>query len=313
MIDLDPKITVLLDQHTPRINDEGDWSRVLRDADVTQPHGRPAHAWRRRATALVAAAAVVAAGSLTGISLIGGSSSILERARAAVTVTSGQVLHERIVFSPRSGRAVGQAEVWVQGAAPHQYRLVSHAYAPGRGVPAHSEQGGTLDTPIIGHRYAPTTDTYDARTNTINRLSFGPLRAGLPFDPATAIRDALASGKAHVDGNREIAGKRVIVIQLTSLASDGIGWGVKPGGTGTATVLVNTRTYTPIQIEFHHLSGASQLLGTPYFGGTLTLIERFQIFERIPGTAANLQLTSLSAQHPTAKCRINDTNQPCNP
>jgi hypothetical protein len=306
MIDIDPNIAELLDQHTPPLQEEGDWNHVLRDAGVLQPHKRrPVGGWRRRAALLVVAVAVVTAASLTGISLLGGSPSTLERARAAVTIGPSQVLHERVLFVPISGPAVGSAEMWVQGAAPYQYRLVSEPAAHGRGAPAHYEQGGLLD------RNSLRTDTYQPRTNTIQRLlGFGE-SGFLPLDPATAIRNALSTKNAHVLGKRQVNGRTLIAIQLTSLASNDVGWGVETGGDGKATVLLDPSTDTPVQIQFDNLSSVTPLLGTPHFGGSFSLIERFTTFQRLPATTANLSLTSLTAQHPAARCVIVGSSDAC--
>jgi hypothetical protein len=224
------------------------------------------------------------------------------------------VLHERIVFTAIGGghrgiNKIGSNEIWIQGAAPHQYRLLANRPGVDRGVflfPAHYEQGGTL-----GSR-SPRIEFYDFRTNTIQRGQVPAQTGTLPFDPATAIRSSLASGHAHEEGKRTLNGKPVIVIQLDSLVNDSNGWGVRAGGKGTATVLVNPRTYTPVQIEFHHLSGVSANLGTPYFlpDGSLTMIERFTAFERLPATTANQRLTSLRVQHPTARVIVSTTPMP---
>jgi hypothetical protein len=300
MIDLDPKIATVLDQHTPLLDETGDWSRVLADAGVVKPR----HA-SRRVRAFVLAVFVALVAGLTGVTLLGGGSSILDRAGAAISVSRHQVLHEHIVFTAPGSNKVS-IELWIQGAEPHQYRLLFD----GPGVdprvfvgrpPAHYEQGGTL-----GSR-APRIEVYDPRTDTIRSTQAGPTGT-LPFDPATAIRSALASGHAHVEGKRTVNGKPVIVIRLDSLVNDSTGWGVRPGGKGTATVLVNPSTYTPVQIAFHHVDGVSANLGIPFFHRgsdwvqtSTTIVERFTDFERLPATSANLRLASLGAQHPTAR------------
>jgi hypothetical protein len=307
MIDLDPKIATVLDQYTPLLNETGDWNQVLADAGVVEYRSRTREKPRRygskRVRAFVLAVVVAMAASLTSVALLGGSSSILDRASAAISISPDQVLHEHIVFIA-NGHVLGSNEIWIQGAAPHQYRLLANR--PGVDtrvslIPARSEQGGTLDS------RSPRIEVYDSRTNTIRRTQAGPTGT-LPFDPATAIRSSLASGHAHVEGKRTVNGKPLIVIQLNSLVNDSTGWGVRAGGMGTATVLVNPRTYTPVQIAFHHVDGVSASLGTPYFHRgsdrartSMTAIERFTVFERLPATTANLRLASLSAQHPTAR------------
>jgi hypothetical protein len=309
MIDLDPTIATVLDQHTPPLDETGDWNQVLADAGVVEYRLRTSEKRRfasTRVRAFVLAVAVAIAAGLTGVAFLGGGPSILERASAAISVSRHQVLHERIVFTFPTGGVRSSSELWIQGAAPHQYRLLFNG--PGADprvalIPAHYEQGGTLGST------SPRVEVYDPHTNTIR--STQPGQAGptgtLPFDPATAIRRSLASGHAHVDGRRTVNGKPVIVIQLDSLANDSNGWGVRAGGTGTATVLVDPRTYTPVQIAFHHVDGVSANLGIPYFHRgadyaetSMTVTERFTVFERLPATTANVRLTSLTAQHPTA-------------
>jgi hypothetical protein len=314
MIDLDPKIAAVLDEHAPLLNETGDWNQVLADAGVVEHRSRTSEKPRRygskRVRAFVLAVVVAVAASLTGVAVLGGGSSILDRAGAAISVSRHQVLHERIVLTATGGGVLGtnrlvSIELWIQGAEPHQYRLLFNGPAVDPrvivGPPAHYEQGGTLDS------RSPRIEVYDPRTNTIRRTQAGP-SGTLTFDPATAIRSALASGHAHGEGKRTVNGKPVIVIQLNSLVNDSTGWGVRAGGKGTATVLVNPRTYTPVQIAFHHVDGVSANLGIPFFHRgsdwaqtSMTMIERFTAFEQLPATTANLRLASLSAQHPTAR------------
>lgn len=321
MIDLDPKIATVLDQHTPRLNETGDWNQVLADARVGDYRSRTCEKPRRygskRVRAFVLAVVVAIAVSLTSVALLGGGPSVLDRASAAISVSPDQVLHERIAFTatgggPLGNNKIGSNEIWIQGASPHRYRLLANRPGVDRRVslfPAHYEQGGTLGSPA-------RIEFYDSRTNTIQRGPFSqPGR--LPFDPATAIRRSLASGHARVEGKRTVEGKPVIVIQLNSLVNDSVGWGVRAGGKGTATVLVNPRTYAPVQIAFHHVEGVSANLGTPYFHRgsnwaetSMTIIERFTAFKRLPATTANLRLTSLTAQHPTARIIVSTTPLP---
>jgi hypothetical protein len=63
MIDLDPKLAEALDQHTPHVDEDGDWNQVLLD-------GGAARRWainRRRRHALVAAFAALAVTALIGV------------------------------------------------------------------------------------------------------------------------------------------------------------------------------------------------------------------------------------------------------
>jgi hypothetical protein len=303
MIDLDAKIATVLDQHTPLLDETGDWKLVLADAGVVE---KPRRHGGKRVRAFVLAVGVAIAAGVTSVVLLGGGSSILDRAGAAISVSPHQVLHEHIVFTFPGVRNESSIEIWIQGAAPHRYRLffdgpgVDHRVIAG-GPPAHYEQGGTL-----GSR-SPRIEVYEPRTNTIRRAQAGS-SGTLPFDPATAIRRALASGHAHVDGKRTVNGRPVIAIQLDSLDNDSTGWGVRPGGKGAATVLVDPRTYAPVQIAFHHVDGVSANLGIPYFHRgsdwaqtSMTVVEHFKTFERLPATTANLRLASLRAQHPTAR------------
>jgi hypothetical protein len=281
--------------------------------DVLQRAGEPTRQRRThgrctsrpgRLLVLAAAVGALSGASLLGFSFLGSDVSVLERARAAVTISSGQVLHARIVTTTMSGRVLGTTEEWIQGAPPHEYRVVFEARGESR-----VEQAGTLD------QRALHSDVYDARSNTIQRSERFGWSTRLPFDPAAAIRAALAERHAHVAGRRLVDGKLAVVVELTSLVSDGAGWAVGPGGTGKARVFVDPETFAPIEIEFENLSGLGAVFGTPEFGGALRLIERFPIFQRLPATAGALRLTSLAAQHPGARCLLVPValKQPCAP
>jgi hypothetical protein len=310
MIDLDPKLAEILDQHTPPVDETGDWNHVLVDAGVVGHRSRANEKRRRRSwrprRGPVMAVAVVATVCLVSVSLLSGDPSVVDRASAAVAIRADQVLHEKIVLSS-NGYVLGSNEIWIEGAAPNRYRVVATP-AGGKG---RYEQGGTLDA------RSPTTDKYDPRTNTINRSTYGPTGT-LSFDPASAIRNGLGSGKVHVEGARTMQGKSVIAIQLNSLITDSVGWGVRGEVGATATLLVDPRTYAPVQITFRHLYAVSLLGGIsftttewPDSPARLTLVERFKLFERLPNSPAALRLTSLRARHPGARCLIVSLLRPC--
>jgi hypothetical protein len=155
MIDLDPKIATVLDQQTPLPNETGDWNQVLADTRVVEYRSRACEKPRRygskRVRAFALAVVVAIAASLTSVALLGGGSSILDRANAAISVSPHQVLHEHIVFTATGGgllgsKKIGTNEIWIQGAAPHRYRLLASRPGVDRRVslfPAHYEQGGT--------------------------------------------------------------------------------------------------------------------------------------------------------------------------
>ena len=275
---------------------------------------------RRRAlrvAAVGAAAAAVALGVLS--TLPGDEPSIVDRAAAAFAVGDDTILHFELVGRQTNpdGSVVGwRSQSWQERAAPFARRTIE---TRPQGVPA--------ETAGVGSR----TELYDARTDTIYvgeeepaaappppKLSPGPRpgtavvtvtkwllgpdqkpqarrervvlsmaeakrlvqRSAAAAEPEPAqpveepfrdeIQRLLRSGAA-VDGRIRVRDREALRI----VSRD-----------GRTTYLVDAASYAPIELR------------TRGDGGGVTL--SFRAYEELPRTAANKELLSLRAQHPTA-------------
>jgi hypothetical protein len=131
------------------------------------------------------------------------------------------------------------------------------------------EIGGTTNGDVI--RFVPPNRLVDTR------LRGGPPPYLMSGDPAAALRRALRTGKARDEGRTRRDGRTVEHIRLE--------WG---------DAYVDPDTFYPVEIDD---------LGEPYVPGQPELPRqeiRFEVYEYLPRTAANLALTNIRAQHPHA-------------
>jgi hypothetical protein len=248
---------------------------------------------RRAAAALVVATAAVAACAVTVTSPWRGGPDVLGRATAAIAVPGpGQILRERITL--RSGvvpaRTTFHIGVWVDGASPHRYRATFD-------WPQRAEYGGILGR-ASGLSYATADRVLDP-------AAFAAPIAQSDLDPAVFVRDAIASGRATVEGKARIAGRPVLRILLTSDYS----------GAPIARYFVDAATYRPVRIAL--LAGAARdpyRVGFPIAAlafaagrlviqfhptkGPYALVCDFDEYRIVPRTPASRRLPDIRAMHP---------------
>jgi hypothetical protein len=215
----------------------------------------------------------------------------LDRAQAALTPPAGSVVHmkwEVTRTSPEFGctLTIGPNEWWADQTSPYTYRLL-HANEPPRGVldrraiactvgpPA--EMGGTGEPPE-SVRFEPP-----------NRLIYsGP---GFGFqDPVESLRKAIADGIAHHDGSTELDGRVVERIRFERTACQ------RATCPFPEVAFVDPETLAPVQIDWPY--GWAIAPDGPELRFHVVL--RFETYEVVPRTAANLALTDIRAQHPDA-------------
>lgn len=229
-------------------------------------------------------------------------------------------------------RTMGPDQLWVEGNSPHRYRVIlepnsaaaSLAPADGAGLAfdygvdmgfvgrgnavlrnlqrelagGPLELGGTLEAP--GTEARPGTDlrtlTLESRDKLLAARLHVALGASLPgphdqiieddTDPVSALRAAIAEGRAHDAGTAQLDGRSVRRIDLDlpkhlpadapPLPADA------PVIHAEAYAYVEPETFYPVEIVFGRDS------------------YRFLAYEYLPGTSANLALTNIQAQHPSA-------------
>jgi hypothetical protein len=280
--DRDVRLARALDRLTPALPEyQHDWQDVLGRAQ-SRPHrlARPS----RRVAIGVAFAVVGAVAVALGVTTPWESgprfleAKVVGRAQAALALSSGTVLHMKLEDNYKdNGRPTTiTTELWLN----HR-----------------GEFHGFVDDPIVGRvEIGGTQDLgrsveYDPRTNAI-----GPGLVGGTFysygDDVRVLRKELARGAATADGETTIDGRKVVRIRLKSVGPD-----CKPV---VDYLFVDPKTYYPVEyrvIDFGSRSGTKP--HTTYY--RIPAVRRFQTFERLPATPANLRLTSIEAMHPSAK------------
>lgn len=205
----------------------------------------------------------------------------LERAQAALTPPTGSILHYRWESETPadSGCATGPSEVWIDQTPPHAYR----AFLTDCGG-QQQEIGGELNTKQI-LRFEPP-----------NTLVVPDLFFDVPPDPTTWLRGAIREGSAHDEGRTQLDGRTVERIRIDCPAEaprQGPDRAPLPHCLPETYVYVDSETYFPVQ---YSIPG-----GFAYVGGKrYDLVVRFQAFEYLSRTPANLALTDIRAQHPEA-------------
>jgi hypothetical protein len=254
--------------------------------------GREGARRRRRWLLLAAATLVIAtAASLLSTAPWSTSSSFVERAEAALKPPARSILHQKWTVTTTSfayGCTVRHRpnESWLDQAPPHRYRLLLNVPPPPAtsrlalacGNPKGPELGGTLDS---------STTLEFAPPNTLLTRS----RIGLPIDPVADLRQRLAAGTAHEAGRGTAWGRPVERIRIDpepGCSSQGCLW--EP-----FEWWVDPKTLQPVGMM--GIGGMSEP-GRRFI--RLRVVGRFLAYDYLPRTAANLALTDIRAQHPSA-------------
>ena len=262
------------------------------------------HPGRNRLLLTGATLAIATAVALLVTAPWSSSPGFLARADAALTPPAGTVLHMKTQTTttwtrPDCKVRRTQAEVWIDGAPPHSYRLLLNDRPPdpvnagphGLGCSSGtvSEYGGTYEGDDQPLRFEPP-----------NRLSaWAGERFRFPLDPAAELRAAISAGRAHDEGKTQLDGRTVeriridpppACLQLPNCPREPL------------YVYVDPETFYPV--AFDRTDSQVEIVGGP--GGSSVRrvrardVTRYVTFEYLPRTAANLALTNIHAQHPDA-------------
>lgn len=243
----------------------------------------------------------------------------LERAQAALTPPEESILHMKwevisTSMDPACTVERGPNEVWIDQTPPHRYRALltdlppipPPPYSP---PPACSrgesfEVGGTLGNsfdmqdrvrfvPPITLEYEPLR--FWVRANDPLAIPTGGAMPAALWAP-TLLREAIAAGNAHDEGETQLDGRTLRRIRVEpSAACPHPGCQREP-----SYVYVDPKTFYPVQAEGPHV--ILPLLGTSHVV-PLHVVDRYLTFEYLPRTDANLALTDIRAQHPDARER----------
>ena len=232
----DGDITALLDRLAGTDGEVENWDdvversvRPVRATNQGPPVQLVRRSHRRWALPLVGAiVALIAIVSLSVASIWRGGPTILDRATAAIlTPASQQILYESITIrqSASGHRAVTHVHVWLDGAAPHHFRVTFDGAST-------AEVGGKLG--------GVTGLGYDSSNDVLAPVAFHLAILQSDLDPAAFIKKALSSGAANVEGRTTIRGHSVIRIRVSSRASGRL--------VPIALYFVDARTYRPVRV-----------------------------------------------------------------
>jgi hypothetical protein len=224
---------------------------------------------RRVAFRLAAVGAVALAIGLGALSVLPGDGpgrSTVARAATALSPPGGKILHTVILTTenwPDGEVIASRSETWQQTSRPYDHRTVI---------------GGQRQRELAMRDGSP--ESYDATTNTIYTVVPGtklpPLRrpVGSPEDRLLDdLRSFLRSGLAREDGRVTVRGRAAI--RIVSV------------GSSLKRILVDAETYLPIEsfsVSDHGVRVTS----------------RYETYEELAATEANLALLSMRRQHPDA-------------
>jgi hypothetical protein len=317
----DRDVKNLLDRLVGDLDEEvGDWDDVL--ARAGQPIRTRWHwSWRPRPRYLLAgtAAAVAAVVALTVTSPWSGGPSIIDRAAAAIlSPSSRQILYERIIFRPsgfvnvppcrRDPARCGfrgptvHIRAWVDGARPRNFRIRADG-PPGKPFPVK----GVVPSEFGGKVGSADGLSYSFADGVLDPVPFWTPITEAVLDPAEYVKASLTAGRAKVDGNAMIRGRRVVRIRIAS----------RPylrTVTG-ALFFVDARTYRPVRIELSAALPFRSRVGYPLTCLTFAMIYGctsnpgshamwvydFAEYRYLPRTAANRKLANIHAMHPGAE------------
>jgi hypothetical protein len=225
----------------------------------------------------------------------------LARAEAVLTPPAGTVLHMQWEWTSTWTRPYctvirGQGEVWIDGAPPHSYRLLLNDLPD----PANADTGALGCSRGTASEYGGTYSSKQTlRFVPPNTLSVEQQRFRFSLNPAAELRAAISMGIAHDEGKTQLDGRTVERIRIDP-PSDCPSLANCPHE--PLYVYVDPETFYPVEIVA--TSYQVEIVGGPgtssYSHVRVRDVARYLAFEYLAGTAANLALTDIHAQHPNA-------------
>ena len=242
---------------------------------------------RRRAFALAAVAAALAAGVLIAVASVDGGPGVAERAYAAVTEPK---LFHVVALSTVSAadpdqieRPAGvertRMESWYDTAGAPAYHSIQHRLGEGRrprllGEFAGDRRGSRARIPGLA---GPDVEGVAGASQPAER-----------YDPTAAFKEAHRQGKVLDDGEATLAGRRVRRLAIEDPAQPEVG-GVRVTGS-RSTYWVDADTLYPVRYTTHAVFDSGK--GRQRLSGRID----YTTFETLPRTPANLALLKLGAR-----------------
>jgi hypothetical protein len=229
----------------------------------------------------------------------------LAQAQAALTRTDA-VLHMKIETTSTWTRPIcpvtrSRAEAWIDGTAPHSYRVLLNDFPPD---PANADPPTLACSSGTASEYGGTYESENTlRFLPPNRLSVNAFQSfRFPLDPAADLRAAISAGRAHDEGKTQLDGRTVERVRIDPAPASACPRYANCGPRGPIYVYVDPETFYPVGFEW--TASQVEIVGGP--GGSsyrrvrVRDVTRYLTFEYLPRTAANLALTDIHAQHPDA-------------
>ena len=268
--------------------------RQQRHATERAGHGRlRAHLGRDRLLASIATLVIAAVVALLFASPWSDSPGFLDRAQAALTADPRTVLHAKWEATwsstdPACTIERGPNEIWIDQAPPHRFRSLQEDFTPW-GDPTVDPRALVCSSGTRAELRGTLDSRQALRFEPPNAQSGSPVGFVLEPDPVRALREAISAGRAHDEGETELAGRTVerIRIDPPSNCDD------PSCPHGPEYMYVDPDSFYPVE---EHRFGAIVLDNVARF----RVIRRYLTFEYLPRTAANLALTDVRAQHPNA-------------
>jgi hypothetical protein len=272
---------------------------AIKDAPARKPRV-PVLNVRLRRVGAVLAVVVAAAAALFISTPWKQSPGFLTRAEAALTPPAATVLHTKTetTYSTKEFACTvtrGPTEYWIDQAPRHQFRATNEFLPTDPSDPSAIRTVGPRATACTrGTRVEIGGKAHEMfQFVPPNTLRWTGLTRPAPLDIVASLREALAAGHAHHDGETQLDGRTVERIRWDAPADCPIS--VCNGRPSFA--YVDPETLYPIRIDGYLVTVGVPGRATPIHSDTVL---RFLTYEYLPRTAANLALTDIHAQHPDA-------------
>jgi hypothetical protein len=278
----------------------GDLKQELLAAAERRQRGATVRAGRRPLRGLLLAATLVIAAlvALVFTAPWSSSPSFVEKAEAALTPPADTILHQKWEMTATSTDPActvthGPNEIWVDQAPPHSYRVLLND------LPLPDPETDPAELACSSGRAAELGGTF----NSGQTLRFVPpnkivpwkgVQFTFPLDPVGDLREWIAAGSAHDEGEVQLDGRVVRRIRIDPPTGD-----CSPLPTCPDEPLfwyAEPETGFPVETRG---PGYIHLPGRPLV--KVQLVMRYLTFEHLPRTEANLELADIRAQHPDAK------------
>jgi hypothetical protein len=219
------------------------------------------------ATAVIAFAALVFAGSLGGSEPSLAAAAIIHRADEALSMPPHQILHTEVV-----GDGFG-AETWQLTSPPYSALGM-------KGPLGHEQESASTAT---------TASFYDPATNTIHESAATKQRSGAVGDPLETVRADLADGSARLLGSTVTDGTPTYKIEFA-----------ENGGFGAGSLIayVDRRTYRPILLSDPQRNGGVvqlKIVTFQYLPATPANLRLLTLAARHPGARVVIDQSSQSS------------------